>query len=270
MKKFLYIFIFFFSYSALAFKIGVLVVATGKYIEFVPNLVSQGKQYFLPNHEVTYFIFTDMLIKPEPSMIICHQEQLTWPYSTMLRYETYLRYKHLYKEYDYLFILDADMQICEVIDETLLSKLTGVLHPGFASPKIFLLNKDNASPLIYEEKYWKLLSQNYTHETRRESTAFLPNGKFYFCGGVFGGEKNTILNLLETLSTNIRIDMANGIIALWHDESHLNWYFNTQYVPEKILTPLYCYPDVYYKGISDLPNPKIIAITKNHALYQTN
>lgn len=256
-------------YPMMALKIGLLVVATGRYIEFIPNLVEQGKKYFLPNHEITYFVFADRPLAPQENIVLCYQKKLDWPYSTMLRYETYLRYKHLYAEYDYLFACDADMDFIGIIDETILGKSVGILHPGFAHPKIDAIKNKQHSPLIYHEHLWNLLRHNYSHETSPASTAYLPNGKFYFCGGVFGGEKDTFLHILETLTKNIRTDMANNIIAVWHDESHLNRYFNT-HLPEKILTPFYCFPDTYtyHLDVQEIVSPKIIALTKDHNAYR--
>ena len=40
-------------------QIGLLVVATGKYIQFVQPLIESAEHYFLPTHKRTYFIFTD-------------------------------------------------------------------------------------------------------------------------------------------------------------------------------------------------------------------
>jgi histo-blood group ABO system transferase len=40
-------------------KIAVLVMATGKYLVYVRELVESGRRYFLPHHEVTFYVFTD-------------------------------------------------------------------------------------------------------------------------------------------------------------------------------------------------------------------
>ena len=45
-------------------KIGLLVIATGKYDMFVPPLFKSVKKHFMNNHDVTVFVFTviDLLI----------------------------------------------------------------------------------------------------------------------------------------------------------------------------------------------------------------
>ncbi len=47
------------SFSVFADKIGLLVIATGKYISFVPSLIASADKHFCKDHKVTYFIFTD-------------------------------------------------------------------------------------------------------------------------------------------------------------------------------------------------------------------
>jgi hypothetical protein len=47
----------------------------------------------------------------------------------------------------------------------------------------------------------------------------------YFCGGFFGGSHSKFMKISHELSHRIQSDLNNGVIAKWHDESHLNWYF---------------------------------------------
>ena len=49
-------------------------------------------------------------------------------------------------------------------------------------------------------------------------------GRDYVCGGINGGERDAYLKFCHTLQKRIRQDKDRGIIALWHDESHINWY----------------------------------------------
>ena len=44
------------------------------------------------------------------------------------------------------------------------------------------------------------------------------------CGGINGGDRDAYLKFCHTLQKRIRQDKDRGIIALWHDESHINWY----------------------------------------------
>jgi histo-blood group ABO system transferase len=61
------------------------------------------------------------------------------------------------------------------------------------------------------------------------------------------------------MQENIKADLAKNIIAIWHDESHLNRYFIDN-KPTKILSPSYCYPESW-----QLSYPKrLLALDKNH------
>nr|WP_241879702.1 hypothetical protein [Psychrobacter sp. PraFG1]UNK06540.1 hypothetical protein MN210_06655 [Psychrobacter sp. PraFG1] len=47
-------------------------------------------------------------------------------------------------------------------------------------------------------------------------------GKYYFTGALNGGKSEAFLDLCHTLYNNTQSDLKQDIIALWHDESHLN------------------------------------------------
>lgn len=256
--------------SALAFKIGLIVVATGKYIDFIPNFIEKGKQYFLPNHEVTFFVLTDREFTPQENVVILHQKHMAWPYSTMLRYKAYVDNQGFYSHMDYLFFIDADLLFVSPIDESILGKTVATLHPGFAHPRPDVINNKNYSSIVFNPEDWILNKQSYTYESsNKESTAYLEKGDYYFYGALFGGETQSILEAVQVMYNNMMTDFNKNIIALWHDESHLNWYFNTN-LPDKILPPLYAYPDNYisHKKLLAPFVPKILALTKNHSEYR--
>ena len=50
-------------------KIGILVIATGKYTQFIPPLYTSIKKHFMKNEDVKIFVFTDGNI-PENEDII--------------------------------------------------------------------------------------------------------------------------------------------------------------------------------------------------------
>jgi histo-blood group ABO system transferase len=82
----------------------------------------------------------------------------------------------------------------------------------------------------------------------------------YFAGGFNGGTSSEYLKMAKSLSDNIENDYSRGVIAIWHDESHINRYFIDN-PPTKILSPSYCYAESW-----DLPfEKKLLALDKNHA-----
>ena len=72
--------------------------------------------------------------------------------------------------------------------------------------------------------------------------------------------------MAKHISNNIDIDYSKDLIAVWHDESHMNRYFidNT---PTKILDPSYCCNE----GWIDCPfGRRLLALDKNHSEIRKN
>ena len=224
-----------------AANVGLLIMATGRYVNFVQPLIDSADKYFCKNHNVTYFVFTDGKLKNADNVEVIYQARLGWPYDTMMRYNVYYNARDAFSEQDYLFALDADMLFVDFVGDEILSDRVATLHPGF-------------------------INKRGSYETSIFSTACVfPNeGKYYFAGGFYGGSTKDFLNIALTNLTNINTDLSKGIIAVWHDESHWNRYC-INHPPTLILTPSYCYPESW-----DLNYPKkILALDKNHSEFQT-
>lgn len=222
-------------------KIGLMVMATGKYIQFVEPLIQSADTYFCKNHEVYYFIFTDGIVPEHPRIIRIEQKKLGWPYDTMMRFATYYKSRELLSGMDYLFATDADMEFVGEIGDEILGPLVGTRHPGYVGNK-------------------------GTPETNPYSTAYVKpqDIQYYFCGGFYGGKTEEVLKLLRTTSENIETDLAKGYIAIWHDESHINRYFVNNR-PTIVLSPSYCYDGSYVSRWEKPYPPKLVALRKNHA-----
>ena len=72
-----------------AADVGLLIVATGKYIQFIEPLVRSAEIHFCKNHRVTFFVFTDQEPIPLPNTVYIFQERSGWPFATMDRYKAY-------------------------------------------------------------------------------------------------------------------------------------------------------------------------------------
>jgi histo-blood group ABO system transferase len=228
-------------------KIALLNIATNKYISFLPNLYTTADQLFLKNHDVDYFLFSNLDFKVnncKRNVIIRKIEHKPWPYMTLYRYKFFVEAQEELKNYDYLYYCDADMYFLSEVGDEILSDRVATIHPGF-------FNADKSK---------------FTYEKNPESTAYLKNedGERYYAGGFNGGSSSEFLKMAKTIDENISKDEANNIIAKWHDESHLNKYLSTN-KPTNILSPLYCFPDRWKSNMQ----PKIIAITKNHELFRS-
>ncbi len=223
------------SYSI---NIGFLTVATGNYIKFINPLLSSARKNFCKEHKLTFFVFTDSeSYVPDKDIVKVYQKRLGWPHDTLMRFHIYLGSQERYREIDYLFACDADMLIAQEVGSEIIGKRVAVRHPGF-------------------------LNKRGSYEQSKKSTAAVRSneGKYYFAGGCCGGYVEDFLHMCKSISNNIDIDLKNNIIAVWHDESHLNRYF-IDFEPTKILYSDYCAPESWNVSYSK----KIIALDKNHA-----
>lgn len=217
-------------------EIGLLIMATGKYIQFVPPLIVSARNFFCTNHHITYFVFTDQDAQLGDDVRVIYQKRLGWPFDTMHRFHTYLKNWKQFTKMDYLFACDADMLFVDVVGDEILGNLVGTQHPGF-------------------------VGMRGSYETNSLSKACVhPNeGAYYFAGGFYGGKKRNFFKLLKTTIRNIDADFKRDFIAEWHDESHLNRYFIDN-PPTIMLSPEYCYPENW-----DIPFKKrLLALDKNH------
>jgi len=247
------------------YKIGLVIMATGKYIDFVKPLINSAEKYFCPNHEITYFVFTDTITPSRnlnniiyininntthksSNVSTVYQKRLGWPYDTLMRFAVYYENRDILSHMNYLFACDADMLFVDYEGDEILGERVGTLHPG------------------HENKYALFTSQKTTsYEKDPKSTAYInPNeGKHYFAGGFYGGSTKEFLKMAKTITKNIKIDLQNNYIAIWHDESHLNRYFIDN-PPITILDRSYCYPENGEKVGYPKCTPKLLALDKDH------
>jgi histo-blood group ABO system transferase len=228
-------------------KIGLLVIATGKYISFVGPLWDSAKKYFMAGtpHSIHMFVFTDAQAAPEGTILVPHKHS-SWPAPTLMRYHAFVNAKETLLSMDYLYYCDADMRFEENVGEEILGELVATKHPGFwDKPRSF-----------FEQSY----------ERRPESAAYMPPnyGKAYYAGGFNGGRAKRFLEMSEQIKGWIDQDLSKGIVAVWHDESHMNKYMagNT---PTIELSPAYCYQEEV-----KMPFPrKLVALKKNHDEWRT-
>lgn len=220
-------------------NIAILIIATNKYINYTYPLVKSIRKFFLTNHKVDIFIFTDSDKVPEGTTKI-YQEHRPFPYPTLMRYHIYLNNKVFYKNHDYVYHCDADMLFVDKVGEEVFGDITAVCHPGF----------------------YRRRCNNLEYEKNIISTAYVTVGDHYYCGGLQGG-RNYLKNA-ELLRLMVDIDLSKDFIATWHDESYYNKLLSL-YPPDIVLDPSYCYPDkqelVDKWGLKDI-KPKLIAITK--------
>lgn len=239
--KYLMLFMVLFAQSAFADNVGLLIMATGKYVIFVDPLIKSAERHFCKNHNVTYFVFTDGMLRDADNIVQIFQKRIGWPYDTLKRYHVYYNNRNLFENQDYLFACDADMLFVDEVGDEILGERVATQHPGF-------------------------VGRRGSYETNSDSTACIKEfeGEQYFAGGFYGGSTEEMIKIFKTNINNIEDDLERGLIAVWHDESHWNRYC-VDNKPTVILSPAYCYPESW-----DLPYPKkLLALDKDHSEFQT-
>lgn len=195
-------------------SIGILYIATGKYTIFWKEFVDSFERFFLPGVEKHYYVFTDaaqiyfeecnrihkVYIKAEP-----------WPLPTLMKYHYFLEIEDQLASHDYLYQSNGPI-LClkEVSEEAFLPRddhneaLMFTLHPGYYQKKMYL----------------------YPYDRNPKSKAYVPYncGETYVFGAMNGGRSAEYIQFMKCMKNNIEDDLKKGIIAKYHDESHVNHY----------------------------------------------
>lgn len=221
-----------------------MTVATNKYHRFLPTLVASASEHFFPDDLVTIHVFADQdpdVAFERHTLSLTHHPIPSWgfPQATLYRYRFMVEYERSLLNEDLLWYCDADMQfVAPVADEIVPTEREGIAlvrHPGF----------------------WQ---GGGSWETNPSSCAYLPPHmrRAYYAGGFWGGRRDAVLALARDLDHDVAVDEMNGVMAVWHDESHLNRYATVR--SPKVLPPSYVYPESW-----DLPFPRILlALDKDH------
>lgn len=243
--------------------IGLLLISTGQYDQFLQPLIESVNRHFFPGDDVVIYLFGDkpvynFKLPARISIIVTQIKHEPWPASTLFRYKHFDNASKKIGICDYVFYSDADMMIVgDVTDEILFkdgdkADIIVTRHPGFWN------NSDWGSHNCSE---W---SKAYLRPDERHR---------YVAGGFQGGKTDRFLEMVEVLAHNIDDDYNRGVIAEHNDENHINWFVNKhvyQFLSHwvvKDLSPAYCMiPEQEARvqfGLTDI-NPIIYALTKNH------
>lgn len=228
--------------------VGILLIATNKYKQFVQPLIDSLNENFLTDRELIVFLFTDF-----PELPLNSSNRLTikkykipnykFPEATLYRYKIFTHLgSEIYQGCSHLFYMDVDMKVVAPVGEEILDFLVATRHPGF-------------------------YNGGGSWGNNPESTSYTSPGnrRRYYAGGFQGGELATFLTVMYLLDKRIDIDKANGVMAEWHDETHWNKYLADS-DGFKELTPDYCMveqKELRQQWGIDHFEPKILALEKN-------
>lgn len=208
-------------------KIAILYIALGRYTIFWDEFYNTTK-YLFPSHTKKIFLWTDNIEESfanAPDVEKIFTQKRGWPFDSLYRFDLFLDKRDTLLESDYIFFFNANTKVMSYCGDEMLPNdsndgLVTASHPAF-----------------YDKT-----PDKFTYERNPLSTAYIPYGKgtHYATGALNGGKSDAFLKMCEVCSHNIHIDYENGIIAQWHDESHLNRYLldkNPLILPVNYLYP---------------------------------
>ncbi|MFI5404912.1 MAG: hypothetical protein ACHQ1D_00215 [Nitrososphaerales archaeon] len=225
-------------------KVGLLIIATGKYDCFIEQLLRSVDKHFFYGQPIDIYLFVDNPYNIGHSLrmniVQIPIEHKPFPYATLYRYKYFDTHKSLITS-DYIFYLDVDMRIEADINKEIIGDIVCVQHPGFY--------KGGWGSASCDER----------------SLAYLAKDKMvgYMAGGFQGGSRSEYLEACCVLRARIDSDEMRGVMAEWHDETHWNWYLKT--LAKNILTLdcSYCYPEAKWFNGTGFTR-RIVALDKNH------
>lgn len=215
-------------------KVGILYICTGKYTVFWPDFYRTFREKFLPESDKTFFVFTDApSVEGDgaPDVHRIYQKALDWPYSSLLRFKMFAGQAAALEKMDYLFFANANLVCRETVTEA-----EFLPRPGRGERLL----------VVQQPGFWDKKPIFYTYDRNPKCRAYIPYncGRDYVSGGLNGGTAAAFLAMSRELDRRTDADLADGQMALWHDESHLNRYIAEQDPASyRLLTPAYWYPE---------------------------
>ena len=245
-------------------SVAVAFIGTSKYADFFPEWYDRVCKTFLTDCKKTVFAFSDRIDEEmfqKSNVVPIKIPHDKWPYVTLLRFrflKAMLEHSS-FKNSSHFIYLDADLfsnlpTTFSIVFGDDKKPLVGVQHPSnFLEPRweSFVKRGNSLSNVLIN-----------TSETE-ESLA----SRCYYQGCLWGGKRDSIIELIIECDKNVDLDTASGIVADWHDESHMNCYFLKRPDELRTLSCEFAFPThPHYKGRLESLNlsPVLVHIDKDH------
>ena len=255
--------------------LGIVTVATNRYLQYWQKMADSADRFLAPGSRLSFYVFTDQPNEARrfgeglarSKVIPVSIPNFGWPEATLLRYEIFRESWHRVQE-NVVIHLDADMFVSKATyldppPSNWPNGLAFVRHPGFRRPPF----RSGLRLYVRSPRYlkgdltsWLRHGALGSWETNPRSKAYVPKGQrsVYVCGGVWMGLRDPLGQLINTLADRTNEDRGEGVTAVWHDESHLNWYASLHghhvFDSEKCFAP-------GYQNLMDL-QPEVVAVDK--------
>lgn len=234
--------------------VAVIFIGTDKYLNFIPSWYNSCEEKLLPDHKKQYFVFTDGDLQDIPENIsVYKQEHQSWPFITLLRFDTILKARTELEDYDWILFIDADMMVVDTVQPEEIftdKKYIGVHHPCH----YLQMPPHNQPPGAFETSKLSLAGIQDTDDT-----------SVYYQGCVWGGMVPDVVEMMEELAGRIQQDLEKNVIAQWHDESHLNKFYAERSDQVNVLSPSFAFPEDFASHCDF--SPKIVHLSKDNSKY---
>lgn len=234
-----------------SYRIAIVYLAIGKYDVLWDEFYQSCEKYLFPEAMKHYFVFTDserLLALDFPNVSLSFREDGEWAMNALAKYDCMLSVREQLETFDYFFYINANYKLLESV---YCNEILATVDNGYLSVLSFGFFADRHP-------------DTYAYDRNPRCRAYIPYGKGfrYYQASFYGGRVSEMLALAVWCSESIHIDLSNGIMALWHDESYLNKYLLERH--PKIISMAYCKPEEF-DGAS-----KAILRDKNKILGKNN
>jgi hypothetical protein len=230
--------------------IGIYSLFIEKYIIYLDHFLKNINEKCLTKYKKKFFIVTnkkneDIVKKYQATYDISYflTEYIGWPYETLYKYFYFSFFnKNEIIKCKYIFLLNSNILFRKKCEDEILPDNRGYT---------FVLHRTQSNI--------KNTIESKSLEKNKKSTCYLsPRDNLkYIIGGFFGCETDKFIKLCKKLSNDIFQNERNNHIAIWHDETHLNYYVN------EILKNNVKYLPIIYHGFGNSYNNKVDFIKKN-------
>ena len=224
-------------------KVAIAFIGTGRYLNFLPQYYEHIEENFLPNTEKTILTFTDGEMEGLPDNVkVYNQEHLEWPFITLKRFEIINKAREEILKNDWFVFIDADAFVVgKVTEEEFLERCCG--HTTDEVPLFGVHHPCHRAGMPPHK------TKTGAYETDERSEAYFDVSKelppIYWQGCFWGGKVPPVLAMIDEIEGRVNRDLENDIVALWHDETHINKYFFEREFDVHTFGIEYAYPQLF-------------------------
>lgn len=236
-------------------KVAIAFIGTSKYLDFLPQYYEKFMITFYQTVK-NFLVFTDGEGDFPEDIKLYPQEHLEWPYITLTRFEIINKAREEILKMIGWYFLDADTLVVDkILEQEFFSDkpLFGVWHPCH----YLQMPPHDKLPGAFETD---IRSLSYV-DMQKEIPVV------YYQGCLWGGKVPEVLEMIDELQDRTNKDLEKDVVAVWHDESHLNKYFIENKDKVHTLSSQYAYPEVFSAYCNF--EPKIVHLAKDNSKYQT-